>query len=164
LFLIWSFVALPLMPDLTGMPAVAGGLSAPALLGLVMMLLGIVFIIRESTLEIIELPTILSHVLSFARIVGIGLSSVAIAMVVNFIAIGLIIEPQLEHLTIFGVVIVIIGAVVFLIGHLLNTVLGVLGAGIQSLRLNYIEFFTKFYKGGGKKYNPFGTQRRYSEE
>ena len=164
LFLIWSFVALPLMPDLTGMPAVAGGLSAPALLGLVMMLLGIVFIIRESTLEIIELPTILSHVLSFARIVGIGLSSVAIAMVVNFIAIGLIIEPQLEHLSIFGVVIVIIGAIVFLIGHLLNTVLGVLGAGIQSLRLNYIEFFTKFYKGGGKKYNPFGTKRRYSEE
>jgi V/A-type H+-transporting ATPase subunit I len=43
-------------------------------------------------------------------------------------------------------------------------VLGVLGAGIQSLRLNYIEFFTKFYKGGGKKYNPSGTKRRYSEE
>jgi V/A-type H+/Na+-transporting ATPase subunit I len=164
LVLIWSFVALPLMPDLTGMPPIVLGLSLPALLGLVMMLLGIIFIIRESTLEIIELPTILSHVLSFARIVGIGLSSVAIAMVVNFIAIGLIIEPQLEHLTIFGVVLVIIGALVFMIGHLLNTILGVLGAGIQSLRLNYIEFFTKFYKGGGKKYNPFGTKRRFTEE
>jgi V/A-type H+-transporting ATPase subunit I len=164
LFLIWSFVALPLMPDLTGMPALVLGLSLPALLGLGMMILGIVFIIRESTLEIIELPTILSHVLSFARIVGIGLSSVAIAMVINFIAIGLIIEPQLEHLSIFGVVLVIIGALVFIIGHILNTVLGVLGAGIQSLRLNYIEFFTKFYKGGGKKYNPFGTKRRFTEE
>jgi V/A-type H+/Na+-transporting ATPase subunit I len=164
LILIWSFVALPLMPDLTGMPPVVLGLSLPALAGLAMMLLGIIFIVRESTLEIIELPTILSHVLSFARIVGIGLSSVAIAMVINFIAIGLIIEPQLEHLTIFGVVLVIIGALVFIIGHLLNTVLGVLGAGIQSLRLNYIEFFTKFYKGGGKKYNPFGTKRRFTEE
>jgi V/A-type H+-transporting ATPase subunit I len=164
LILIWSYVALPLMPDLTGMPAVVDGLSLPALIGAAMMLLGIIFIILESPLEIIELPTILSHVFSFARIVGIGLSSVAIAMVINFIAIGLIIEPQLEHLSIFGVVIVIIGAVVFLMGHLLNTVLGVLGAAIQSLRLNYIEFFTKFYKGGGKKYTPFGTKPRFTEE
>ena len=164
LLMIWSFFAMPLMPDLTGYPPLVAGLSMPALAGAVMILVGILFIARDSALEIVELPTILSHVLSFARLVGVGLSSVAIAMVVNFIAIGLIIEPQLERLTIIGVIIIIVGVFVFLLGHLFNAILGLLGGGLQSLRLNYVEFFTKFYKGGGKKYNPFGLKRRFTED
>ena len=164
LLMIWSAFPMPLMPDLTGFPPLILGLSLPAVLGAVMIVAGVVFIAKESALEIVELPTILSHVLSFARLVGVGLSSVAIAMVVNFIAIGLIIEPQLEQLSIFGVIIIIIGVLVFLIGHLLNTILGMLGGGLQSLRLHYVEFFTKFYKGGGKKYSPFGMKRRFTED
>jgi len=58
----------------------------------------------------------------------------------------------------------IVGVLVFLIGHLMNTVLGMLGGGLQSLRLHYVEFFTKFYKGGGKKYSPFGMKRRFTED
>jgi len=103
-------------------------------------------------------------VLSFARLMGVGLSSVAIAMVVNYIAIGLIIEPQLENFGIISIVFIIVGLFVFLLGHLFNTVLGLLGGGLQSLRLNYVEFFTKFYKGGGEKYNPFGMKRRFMED
>jgi V/A-type H+-transporting ATPase subunit I len=164
LLMVWSAFPLPLMPDLTGYPSLVLGLSLPAILGAAMIVLGIVFIARDSALEMVELPTILSHVLSFARLVGVGLSSVAIAMVVNFIAIGLIIEPQLENLSIFGVIIIVIGVLVFLIGHLLNTILGMLGGGLQSLRLHYVEFFTKFYKGGGKKYSPFGMKRRFTED
>jgi V/A-type H+-transporting ATPase subunit I len=143
---------------------VVAGVSLPTIIGAVMVVLGIIFIARDSALEMVELPTILSHVLSFARLVGVGLSSVAIAMVVNFIAIGLIIEPQMEHLTIIGVIVIIVGVFVFLLGHLFNAILGLLGGGLQSLRLNYVEFFTKFYKGGGKKYNPFGMKRRFTED
>jgi V/A-type H+-transporting ATPase subunit I len=139
-------------------------LSVIAVIGLVMIVMGVLFIVRDSALEIVELPTILSHVLSYARIVGVGLSSVAIAGVINLIAIGMIIEPQLEHFTILGIVFIIVGVVVFLIGHLMNAILGMLGGGLQSLRLNYVEFFTKFYKGGGKKYNPFGMKRRFTED
>lgn len=164
LLMIWSAFPMPLMPDLTGSPPLVLGLSLPAIMGVVMIVLGVVFIAKESALEIVELPTILSHVLSFARLVGVGLSSVAIAMVVNFIAIGMIIEPQMEQLSIFGVIIIIAGVLVFLIGHLLNTILGMLGGGLQSLRLHYVEFFTKFYKGGGKKYSPFGMKRRFTED
>ncbi len=164
LLMIWSFFAMPLMPDLTGYPALVAGLSIPAIAGVVLILVGILLIARDSALEIVELPTILSHVLSFARLVGVGLSSVAIAMVVNFIAIGLIIEPQLEHLTIIGVILIIVGVFVFLLGHLFNAILGLLGGGLQSLRLNYVEFFTKFYKGGGRKYDPFGLKRRFTED
>jgi len=161
---ILSMFALPLMPDLTGWPVVAAGLTLPAFIGLGMLILGVLFIVRDSALEIVELPTILSHVLSYARIVGVGLSSVAIAGVVNFIAIGMFIEPQLEHFTAFGVVIIIVGVVVFLVGHIFNTILGMLGGGLQSMRLHYVEFFTKFYKGGGKKYNPFGMIKKFSED
>jgi V/A-type H+-transporting ATPase subunit I len=164
LIAILSMFALPLMPDLTGWPPLVAGLTLPAFIGLGMLVLGILFIVRDSALEIVELPTILSHVLSYARIVGVGLSSVAIAGVVNFIAIGMFIEPQLEHLTALGVVIIIVGAVVFLIGHIFNTILGMLGGGLQSMRLHYVEFFTKFYKGGGKKYNPFGMIKKFSED
>jgi len=46
----------------------------------------------------------------------------------------------------------------------LNLALGILGSGLHSIRLNYVEYFTKFYKGGGKKYNPFGFNRRFTED
>ena len=129
-----------------------------------MIVIGVIFIARENPLDVFELPTIISHTLSFTRLVAVGLSSVAIAMVVNYIAIGLIIEPQLEHLTVVGAIIVILGGFIFIIGHLGNAALGLIDGALQSLRLNYVEFFTKFYKGGGKKYNPFGMIRKFTEE
>jgi len=164
LMTIWSMFSIPMMPNLTGMPPIAMGLNLTGIGGLVMIVLGVLFIAMDSPLEVVELPTILSHVLSYTRLVGIGLSSVAIAMVVNFIAIGLIIEPQLEDLTAVGIVLIVIGGIVLVLGHLLNTALGVLGGALQSLRLQYVEFFTKFYKGGGRKYNPFGMKKRFVEE
>ena len=50
------------------------------------------------------------------------------------------------------------------VGHALNTALGILGGGLHSIRLHYVEFFTKFYKDGGKRYVPFGMKRRFTEE
>ncbi|MBT0731803.1 V-type ATP synthase subunit I [Methanoculleus bourgensis] len=164
MLMIWAFYAIPLMPDLTGLPVVAMGLNVAAVVGVVLLVAGILGIAQENPLELVELPTIISHVLSYARLVAVGLSSVAIAMVVNYIAIGMIIEPQLEAITPVGVIIIIVGILVLLMGHALNTALGLLGGGLHSIRLHYVEFFTKFYKGGGKKYNPFGMKPKFTEE
>ena len=162
--MIWSMFPIPLMPDLSGLGQVLFGLNPAGLIGALMILYGIVAIGQESLLDLMELPTIISHVLSYTRLTAVGLSSVAIAMVVNYIAIGLIIEPQLKSLSVVGVVLIIVGIVVFLLGHILNIALGILGGGLNSIRLHYVEFFTKFYKGGGKKYNPFGMKRRFTED
>ncbi|MFA6224650.1 MAG: V-type ATP synthase subunit I [Methanoregula sp.] len=167
---IWSVAAVPLMPNLTGLPVVATvpgigfGLNPATIIGGVLILAGIIFIARESVLEIIELPTIVSHVLSYARLVAVGLSGVAIAMVVNYMSIEMFINPALGNFTIMSIVMILVGLGIFLFGHTLNIALSMLGGGLHSIRLHYVEFFTKFYKGGGKKYIPFGMKRRFTED
>jgi V/A-type H+/Na+-transporting ATPase subunit I len=167
---IWSVAAVPLMPNLTGLPVVVTvpgvgfGLNPATIIGGILILVGIILIARESVLEIIELPTIVSHVLSYARLVAVGLSGVAIAMVVNYMTFTMFINPALENFTIMSIVMILIGLGVFLFGHTLNIALSLLGGGLHSIRLHYVEFFTKFYKGGGKKYIPFGMKRRFTED
>jgi V/A-type H+-transporting ATPase subunit I len=164
LLAIWSTAAVPLMPNLTGLPGVVSILNVGHLIGGAILLVGIVLIARENVLEVIELPTIVSHVLSYARIVAVGLSGVAIAMVVNYMSITMFIDPALKEFSLLSIVMIIVGLGVFLFGHLMNIALSILGGGLHSIRLHYVEFFTKFYKGGGKKYNPFGMKRRFTEE
>jgi V/A-type H+-transporting ATPase subunit I len=160
---IWAYAAIPLMPDFRSLPAIAG-INIGYIIGVVLIVVGVVFIARDAVLEVIELPTIISHVLSYTRLVAVGLSSVAIAMVVNFMSIGMFITPGLANLSIVGIVMILVGIVIFLLGHTLNVALGILGGGLHSIRLHYVEFFTKFYKGGGKKYVPFGMKRRFTED
>ena len=166
LIVIWSMFPIPWMVDLTTIGNVVPliGLRPFGVIGIVMIIYGLVAIGLDNAFELVEAPTVISHVLSFARLVAVGLSSVAIAMVVNYISIGMMIEPALENLTPVGIVLVVVGIVVFLFGHALNTVLGILGGGLHSIRLHYVEFFTKFYKGGGRKYIPFGMKRLYTTE
>jgi V/A-type H+-transporting ATPase subunit I len=164
LLMIWSYFPIPLMPDFTALPKVISVLPLPGVIGGVLLLLGLAAVATESALELIELPTMISHTMSYARLLAVGLSSVAIAIVINFIAIGMLIEPQLESLSLVGIIMIVIGVLVFIGGHLGNTALGMVGGGLQSLRLQYVEFFTKFYKGGGVKYNPFGFIKRFTED
>jgi len=161
---IWSSAVIPLMPNLTGLPVVVSILNVGNIIGGVFILVGIILIARESILEVIELPTIVSHVLSYTRLVAVGLSGVAIAMVVNYMSIEMFISPALENFTIMSIVMILVGLGIFLFGQTLNIALTLLGGGLHSIRLHYVEFFTKFYKGGGKKYIPFGMKRRFTED
>jgi V/A-type H+/Na+-transporting ATPase subunit I len=104
----------------------------------------------ERAKGLLELPMIFSNTLSYTRLVALGLASVYMAFVINQIAGGMFDK---------GGIFIIFGVLVLLAGHALNLVLGLLGPFLHSLRLHYVEFFTKFYEGGGKPYKPFGGEQ-----
>jgi V/A-type H+-transporting ATPase subunit I len=134
------------------------------LAGAGLMIIGVILLIKgEGFISILELPTLLSNVLSYSRILAIGLSSAGIALAVNTMSMDLFIRPK-DVLLGGGIVLALAGVLILFIGHLINLLLGILGPGIHSLRLQYVEFFTKFYEGGGTKYLPFGHKRKYTEE
>jgi V/A-type H+-transporting ATPase subunit I len=89
----------------------------------------------------LELLSTVGNVLSYLRIAAIGLSSVYLAMVANKLA-GLTGN-------------ILLGLIIASLFHALNLVLGTFSPTIQSLRLHYVEFFSKFYQGGGQPFTPF---------
>lgn len=132
--------------------------------GGILAILGVGLLIKgEGFIAIMEIPTLLSNVLSYSRILAIGLSSAGIALAVNTLAMDLFIRPG-DVLLGKGPLAFLMGVLVLFLGHLINLILGIIGPGLHSLRLQYVEFFTKFYEGGGKKYCPFGYTRKYTEE
>ncbi|WP_255333891.1 V-type ATP synthase subunit I [Methanosarcina sp. KYL-1] len=137
-----------------------GGNSGLTYVGAGVLVLGIVLLtMGEGIKGPIELPSLMGNALSYARIIAVGLSSIYIAGTVNDIAFKMI---WADHSQIGFVAIAAI--LVFILGHALNTVLSIIAPGLHALRLQYVEFFGKFYEGGGKKYNPFGYIRKYTEE
>jgi V/A-type H+-transporting ATPase subunit I len=132
-------------------------LSLGLIVGLVLLVVGfILMIMGEGAIGLTEVPTLLSNVLSYSRLLSIGVSSTGIALAVNKLSDALFFSK--------GGIFVIFGVLLLIAGHAINTVLGILDSGLQALRLHYVEFFTKFYRGGGMKYIPFGFERKYTEE
>nr|MBO4518332.1 hypothetical protein [Clostridia bacterium] len=102
--------------------------------------------------SIYGLINIFSDILSYARLFGLMLSGMIIAKTFNDIGTGLFES---------GVIGYLFGGVVILIGHTFNLAMGVLGAYIHDSRLQYIEFFGKFYTGEGSKFAPIGSDMKY---
>lgn len=98
------------------------------------------------------LISIFSDILSYARLFGLMLSGMIIAKTFNDIGVGLFAS---------GVIGYVFGGAVILIGHTFNLAMGVLGAYIHDSRLQYIEFFGKFYTGEGNKFKPMGSDLKY---
>ena len=63
-----------------------------------------------------------------------------------------------------GVIALVAGLVLAVVGHIVVLLLGITSAGIQAIRLEYVEFLNQFYGGGGRNYEPFGYVRRFTSD
>jgi len=106
-------------------------------------------------MALMEVATIISHILSYTRLIGILLASVILAHTIDYVF--------LKSINI-GIPLVILGTMILFIGHLFNIIIGGFEPGIQGARVLYVEYFSKFYRGNGRKFSPFGSSRRFTEE
>lgn len=95
----------------------------------------------------------LSDTLSYSRLLALGLATAIIGLVVNMIA------DLFKGIPVIGIIIFII---VLIAGHLFNLAINLLGAFIHSARLQYVEFFTKFLEGGGRRFEPLKKDNVYT--
>lgn len=111
-------------------------------------------LVHSKGLAMFDFTGFMGNVLSFARILALGLATAGIALAINnFAQLAGEIHPAL----------IILGILLFVGAHFVNTLLQALGAGIHSIRLNYVEFFSMFYEGGGKTFDPFREERTYTQ-
>ena len=129
--------------------AVAVLASQPA--GLAIIALSVLFIVLgEGAVGVIEIPSLLSNIVSYLRVFGVSVAAVVLAKTVNALA-----EPLLGT---GSLVLTVAGIGVLVIGHIFNTFIKIMEGFLQGIRLHYVEFYDKFYDGGGRRYIPFGAE------
>ena len=92
-----------------------------------------------------------SDILSYSRLLALGLATGVIASVMNQMG-------SMLGDSILGWIVFIL---VFVIGHIFNLLINLLGAYVHTCRLQYVEFFGKFFEGGGKEFHPFRENTKY---
>ena len=96
----------------------------------------------------------LGDVLSYSRLLALGLTTASLASAFNMIA-GLARFPS-AGVVVDTIMRVLLGGAILLVGHLLNYFMGAMGAFIHSARLILLEFFGRFYEGGAPRFHRFG--------
>lgn len=108
--------------------------------------------ITGGVMSLYDITSYFSDILSYSRILALGLATGVIASVVNILS-------TLPGANIIGAVLFV---VIFLFGHLLNLAINALGSYVHTSRLQYVEFFGKFYEGGGRPFTPFKPETKYN--
>ncbi|MFB6207626.1 MAG: V-type ATP synthase subunit I [Haloglomus sp.] len=161
------------------------------LVGLAVFGIGLVLLLAGEPIEGVEFLNVLVNVLSYTRLAAVLLAKAGMAFVVNLLFFGVYVThtdhgnawhfgiggmPEVGETVhghevteiMFGglshgpIVAVLGGIVILVLGHALVLALGITSAGLQAVRLEYVEFFGKFYEGGGDEYEPFGYETRFA--
>ncbi len=105
-------------------------------------------------LSLYKVSGYMGDTLSYSRLLALGMSSAIIGSVINILA-GMV----KGGVPVFGVVLMVI---LLIFGHLFNLIISTLGAFVHSTRLQMVEFFSKFYEGGGKEFRPYKRVAEYT--
>jgi V/A-type H+/Na+-transporting ATPase subunit I len=114
--------------------------------GLVFMVLSLALLLMgHKAMAMFQITGFMGDILSYARLMALGLCTTGIAMTVNVLA---------GMLYALGTIGALLAVIVFFFGHLFNFVINAMGSFVHGLRLHYVEFFTKFYRSGGAEFTP----------
>lgn len=112
--------------------------------------------VGEGPLGAVETISLLANMVSYARLAGVAVAKGATASAFNSMLVPWFLGG--------GIVGLVVGGTFLVLSHLVVFVLGAISSGIQAIRLNYVEFFLKFFKGNGLKFKPFGKAEAVSKE
>ena len=155
-------LTVPTMADMLGVSTLAASWQKPAGILMAVSAVGIILTggresknwfkrILKGLYSLYGISSWLSDILSYSRLLALGLATGVIATVFNSMG-------SMGGNSPGGVVMFII---VFLIGNVLNLAINALGAYVHTNRLTYVEFFGKFYEGGGTAFRPFAVNTKY---
>ena len=144
-------VGMTAVPALT---AVGGAVFAASLLGLVLtqgrkkkgpmkVLSGLA--------SLYDVTGYVSDLMSYTRLMALGLTTGVLASVFNLLG-------AMFGKSVMGAIMLIL---IFLLGHAVNLGINALGAYVHTIRLQYVELFSKFYEGGGRMFRPFAFRSKY---
>lgn len=137
-------------------------------IGIIVVVVSVVMMVMgpEGAMGLAHVPSYVSNLISYLRLLAIGLASVGLAYAANQLAFY-VIMPMLsggaKDSAEFTIPAIIVGILILVVVHFINFLLGILSPFMHPLRLHYVEMFTKFYSahGGGVEYSPFGHVRRF---
>ena len=137
-----------LMPAIGMIGYIIGGVLVIACIGM--------FVYSGGAYGVMDIFGFMGDVLSYARLLALCLATGGIAMTVNILA------QMLNNMVPYaGIVLAIL---IFIFGHIANFAFQVLGAFINALRLNYVEFFSQFFMGGKGKFEAFKASRTFTKK
>jgi len=122
----------------------------------VMVIIGLILLfISTGPIGFFDITGYVGDWLSYARLLALGLATAGMALAFNVVS-----QLLGEMIPFVGIIVLIILLVIM---HMVNLGLQALGAAVHSLRLQYVEFFNRFYEGGGHEFEPFTIKRKYTK-
>lgn len=128
--------------------------------GIIIFLIGLGGLIAfEGALALVEIPGLISNIMSFSRITAVGVAGLILAEAINQF-----LFPKATSFSVEGALSFLLIFIFYTLLHFTNTFIAMFEGFLHSARLSFLEFFTKFFVGGGKIFSPLKLVRKYTLE